>query len=61
MNVHLKFVLDDTGHANVIDGNIEATLSYLMPDTLTQGGATFDVTPDPTVRILNNLVSSDDS
>ena len=59
-DVHLKFILDDTQHANVIDGNISASLSYLMPDTITQGSAVFDVNPDPTVTIVNNLTSSDD-
>jgi hypothetical protein len=56
----LKFILDDTQHANVIDGNFSASLSYLMPDTITQGSAVFDVNPDPTVTIVNNLTSSDD-
>ena len=30
-------VLDDTAHANIIDGTITATISYPMPDTLTIG------------------------
>tara|TARA_B100001094_G_scaffold86263_1_gene82620 strand:+ start:5476 stop:6642 length:1167 start_codon:yes stop_codon:yes gene_type:complete len=59
-SVMLKFILDDSAHANVIDGSITPTLSYLMPDNITQGGATFSVTPAPTVSITNNLTSPDD-
>ncbi len=59
-SVSLKFILDDSAHANVIDGTITPTLSYLMPDNITQGGASFSVTPAPTVSILNNLSSTDD-
>ena len=35
--VSFKIVLDDTAHANIVDGNITPTLSYLMPDTITSG------------------------
>ena len=56
----LKFILDDSAHANIIDGNITPTLSYLMPDNITQGTAAFSVTPAPTVSITNNLTSVDD-
>ena len=59
--IQFKIKLDDTSHANIVDGTITATLSYLMPDTITNGGATFDVTPAPTVSIVNNLTSGDDS
>lgn len=59
--VHLKVVLDDTAHNNIVDGTLTPTLSYLMPDALTQGGATFTVAPAPTVTITNNFNSGDDS
>ena len=59
--VQFKILLDDTAHGNVVDGTITPTISYLMPDTITNGGATFDVTPAPTVSVVNNLISSDDS
>lgn len=59
--VHFKMVLDDTAHANTVDGTLTPTLSYLMPDALTQGTATFTVAPAPTVAITNNFNSSDDS
>lgn len=59
-SVSLKFILDDSAHANTIDGTITPTLSYLMPDNVTQGAATFSVTPAPTVSITNNLASPDD-
>ena len=58
--VSLKFVLDDSAHANTIDGTTTPTLSYLMPDNITQGATTFSVTPAPTVSITNNLSSPDD-
>ena len=54
-------VLDDTTHANVIDGSITPTISYLMPDTLTIGSTSFDVTPTPTFAIVNDFTSPDDS
>ena len=59
--VHLKLVLDDTAHANTVDGTLTPTLSYLMPDAITQGTATFTVVPAPTVVITNNFNSGDDS
>lgn len=59
--VSFKIVLDDTAHANIVDGNITPTLSYLMPDTITSGNTSLDVTPNPTVSIVNNFTSADDS
>jgi hypothetical protein len=59
-DVHLKFILDDSQHYNFIDGSIAASCSYLMPDVITQGGATFDVSPDPVLTILDNLTSPND-
>ena len=59
--VQFKIVLDDTTHANVIDGSITPTISYLMPDTLTQGTTSLDVSPDPTFSIVNDFTSADDS
>ena len=59
--VQFKIILDDTTHANVIDGSITPTISYLMPDTLTQGTTSLDVSPDPTFSIVNDFTSSDDS
>tara|TARA_B110000046_G_scaffold166207_1_gene182947 strand:- start:5342 stop:6529 length:1188 start_codon:yes stop_codon:yes gene_type:complete len=59
--VQFKIVLDDTTHANVIDGSITPTVSYLMPDTLTQGTTSLDVTPAPTFSVVNDFTSSDDS
>jgi len=59
--VQFKIVLDDTQHANVIDGTITPTISYLMPDTITNGNNSFDVTPVPTYVTVNSFTSADDS
>ena len=59
--VQFKMVLDDTTHANVVDGSITPTCSYLMPDTLTIDTTSFDVTPAPAFAIVNDFTSSDDS
>lgn len=59
--VQFKINLDDTTHANVVDGSITPTVSYLMPDTLTIGTTSFDVTPAPTFAIVNDFTSTDDS
>ena len=46
--VQFKMVLDDTTHANVIDGSITPNYKLLdAPDTLTVGTTSFDVTPHP--------------
>jgi hypothetical protein len=59
--VHLKWVLDDTTFDQIIDGTIIGSFSYLMPDVMTYGNATFDVTPNPTIEVTNNFTSADDS
>lgn len=59
--VHFKMVLDDTTFDQVIDGTLSTSLSLLMPDIVTNGNATFDVSPIPTVRITNSWNSADDS
>ncbi len=59
--VRFKMVLDDTVHANFIDGSIIPTISYLMPDTLTIGSTSFDVTPAPTFQVYDDFTSSNDS
>jgi len=59
--VHLKWVLDDTTFDQVIDGTILGSFSYLMPDVITYGNATFDVTPNPTIEVTNNFTTPDDS
>jgi hypothetical protein len=59
--VHFKIVLDDTAFAQTIDGTLSVTLSYLMPDTIIEGSATFDVTPDPVSTILDDFNTGDDS
>ena len=59
--VQFKMVLDDTTHANIVDGSITPTCSYLMPDTLTIDTTSFDVTPAPTFAITNDFTSADDS
>ena len=56
--VHFKLVLDDTTFDQTIDGTVTANLSYLMPDIVTYGGATFDVSPDPTVAVFDNFNST---
>ena len=58
--VQFKMVLDDTTHNNFVDGTITPTVSYLMPDTLTIGTTSFDVTPAPTFAIVNDFTSVDD-
>ena len=58
--VQFKMVLDDTTHNNFVDGTITPTISYLMPDTLTIGTTSFDVTPAPTFAIVNDFTSVDD-
>jgi hypothetical protein len=59
--VRFKLVLDDTLHANFIDGTITPTISYLMPDTLTIGTTSFDVTPAPTFAVVDDFTSHNDS
>ena len=59
--VQFKIKLDDTTHANIIDGTITPTISYLMPDTLTIGTTSFDVTPAPTFSVVNDFTSPDDN
>jgi hypothetical protein len=60
-DVVFKLVLDDNTFVEVIDGQIEATCTYLMPDIIERNSATFDVSPDPILSITNNFNSSDDS
>jgi hypothetical protein len=60
-SVQLKIVLDDTAHANIIDGSITPALSILMPDTITSGATSLDVTPNPTCSVINTFTSADDS
>ena len=59
--VHFKIVMDDTAHAQFTDGQIAIGLSYLMPDIMAEGSATFDVTPDPVSYITNTFGNVDDS
>ena len=59
--VHFKIVLDDTSFTQVTDGAISTSLSYLMPDSITEAGAVFDVTPDPVASLIDNFNSGDDS
>lgn len=59
-DVDFKITLDDTAFAQVTDGEIVATCSYLMPDVITLNDATFDVNPDPVLTIVNNLQTADD-
>lgn len=59
--VRFKLILDDTTFDEVIDGQIEATCSYLMPDIIERNSATFDVNPDPILSINDNFNSGDDS
>ena len=60
-DVMFKLVLDDNTFDQVIDGKIETTCTYLMPDIIERNSATFDVNPDPILSITNNFNSSDDS
>ena len=60
-DVVFKLVLDDNTFDQVIDGQIEATCTYLMPDVIERNSATFDVNPDPILSIINNFNSADDS
>ena len=60
-DVVFKLVLDDNTYVEVIDGRIEATCTYLMPDVIERNSATFDVNPDPILAITNNFNSGDDS
>ena len=60
-DVVFKLVLDDNTYVEVIDGQIEATCTYLMPDVIERNSATFDVNPDPILAITNNFNSGDDS
>ena len=59
--VHFKVVLDNTTLTQTVDGQIEATCSYLMPDVITQNSSIFDVTPDPQFDIIDNFNTADDS
>ena len=58
--VKFKLFLDDTTHNNFVDGTITPTISYLMPDTLTIGTHSFDVTPAPTFTVVNDFTGPDD-
>jgi hypothetical protein len=60
-DVVFKLVLDDNTYVEVIDGKIETTCTYLMPDVIERNSATFDVNPDPILSIINNFNSADDS
>ena len=60
-DVDLKIELDDTAFSQVSDGTVEVTCSYLMPDVIERNTATFDVSPDPTFQITNNLRTADDN
>ena len=60
-DVVFKLVLDDNTFVEVIDGQIEATCTYLMPENIVRNSATFDVNPDPILAITNNFNSGDDS
>ena len=60
-DVVFKLVLDDNTFVEVIDGKIEATCTYLMPDVIERNSATFDVNPDPILSVTNNFNSGDDS
>lgn len=60
-DVVFKLVLDDNTFVEVIDGQIEATCTYLMPGVIERNSATFDVNPDPILAITNNFNSGDDS
>ena len=53
--IHFKLVLDDISFDQTIDGTIQASISYLMPDTLTKGSATFDVNPDPVHTVTDDF------
>lgn len=59
--VHFKIVMDDTAFDQYTDGKVSVALSYLMPDIMIRGSATFDVSPDPTAEITNNFNTADDS
>jgi hypothetical protein len=59
--VHFKIVMDDSVFAQVMDGTFSVTLSHLMPDIITEGTATFDVSPSPVPLITNNFTTADDS
>jgi len=53
--IHFKLVLDDISFDQTIDGTIQASISYLMPDVLTKGSATFDVNPDPVHTVTDDF------
>ena len=59
--VHFKVVLDNTTLAQPVDGIIEATCNYLMPDVMTLNQSIFDVTPDPRFDIIDNFNTADDN
>jgi len=59
--VHFKVVLDNTTLNQTVDGTIEATCNYLMPDVLTLNQSEFDVTPDPQFDIIDNFNTADDN
>ena len=59
--VQFKIVLDDSAFNQVMDGTLEATTSYLMPDIITENQSTFDVSPEPVVTVVDNFNTADDS
>ena len=58
--MQFKLFLDGITHNNFVDGTITPTISYLMPDTLTIGTHSFDVTPAPTFTVVNDFTGPDD-
>jgi hypothetical protein len=59
--VHFKIILDNSGFDQTVDGTLSANLSFLMPDTIVEGSATFDVSPDPVSSIIDDFNTVDDS
>ena len=59
--VHFKVVLDNTTFNQPVDGTIEATCNYLMPNVMTLNQSEFDVTPEPRFDIIDNFNTGDDS
>jgi hypothetical protein len=59
--VVFKLVLDDSTFYQVIDGQLSADCSYLMPSIIERNTALLDVTPHPILSIIDNFNSGDDS
>jgi hypothetical protein len=59
--VRFKIVLDDTSFDQTVDGTIATSVRYVMPYSLIENSAEYDVSPDPVFSVIDNFNTGDDS